>query len=51
LVRDDLDHDVDGDNELERIMEPVGGIVVPEVSLSGRGRGKIVTVLLWIKHS
>jgi hypothetical protein len=44
----DLDHDVDGNQELERLMEPVGGIVAPEVSLI-QGKGMMVSVLIWSK--
>jgi hypothetical protein len=46
----DLDHDVDGDQELERLMEPVGGIVAPEVSLL-LGKGMMVSVLVWSKRA
>jgi len=46
----DLDHDVDGDQELERLMEPVGGIVAPEVSLV-LGKGMMVSVLFWSKRA
>jgi hypothetical protein len=47
---DDLDHDVDGDAELERLMEPVGGIVAPEVKQDFR-KGMFVSVLFWTKGS
>jgi hypothetical protein len=47
---DDLDHDVDGDQDLERLMEPVGGMVAPEVSQGGSGRGLMVSVLFWTKR-
>jgi hypothetical protein len=47
---DDLDHDVDGDEDLERLMEPVGGMMAPEVSQGGSGRGLIVSVLFWTKR-
>jgi hypothetical protein len=47
---DDMDHDVDGDKELERLMEPVGGIVAPEV-IKGSNRGAMVSVLFWTKRS
>jgi len=45
---DDLNHDADGNQELDRLMEPTGGVVVPEVSPGGGG--KIVSVLLWRKR-
>jgi hypothetical protein len=47
---DDLNHDVDGDKELERRMEPVGGIVAPELK-PGSNRGSMVSVLIWTKRS
>jgi hypothetical protein len=43
---DDLDHDVDGSEELERLVEPVGGIMAPEV-----GTRMMVSVLVWQKRS
>ena len=46
---DDLDHDADGSEELERLMEPVGGVVVPELP-TGSGKGKFVSVLFWRKR-
>jgi len=46
---DNLDHDVDGNEELERLMEPVAGVVVPELP-DGPGKGKIVSVLIWRKR-
>ena len=42
---DDLDHDVDGSEELERLMEPLGGIVAPEVPQGWEAR--LVSVLVW----
>ena len=44
----DLSRDVDGSEELDRLVEAVGGVVIPELP-SGTGQGKIVTVLLWRK--
>jgi len=46
---DDLNHDVDGDQEFERLMEPVGGIVAPEVN-QGVGRHMMVSVLFWARR-
>lgn len=46
----DLDHDVDGSEELERLMDPQGGIVIPEMS-PGSGKPMMVTVLVWQKRS
>jgi len=43
---DDLDHDVDGSEELERLVEPVGGVIAPEV-----GTRMMVNVLIWQKRS
>jgi len=45
----DTAHDVDGSPELDRLMEPIGGVVAPEVSLASGGR--IVSVLIWRKRS
>ena len=36
---DDLDHDVDGNEELEKLMEPVAGVMAPELP-SNRGKEK-----------
>lgn len=47
---DDLDHDVDGNQELSRLMEPVGGVMAPELP-GADGRAKIVSVLIWRKVS
>jgi hypothetical protein len=47
---DDLDHDVDGNAELEQFMEPVSGVVVPEPA-SGPGKSRMVSVLIWLRRS
>jgi len=47
---DDLDHDVDGSEDLERLMEPLGGIVAPEMN-QGLGKPMMVSVLVWKKRS
>ena len=47
---DDLDHDVDGDAELDRLMDPAGGVVVPEPP-SDSGKGKMISVLIWRRRS
>jgi hypothetical protein len=47
---DDLDHDVDGDAELDRLMEPVGGIMAPEPP-SASAKGKLISVLIWRRRS
>lgn len=46
---DDLDHDADGDEDLERLLEPVGGIMAPELG-EGLAKGMIVSVLFWTKR-
>jgi len=43
---DDLNHNSDGDVELDRLMEPTGGVTAPEPT-PGSGNGKIVSVLIW----
>jgi len=43
---DDLDHDVDGSEELERLAEPVDGVIAAEV-----GTRMMVSVLIWQKRS
>jgi len=45
----DLDHDVDGDEELERLLDPLTGIVIPEMD-SGSGKPMMVSVLVWRKR-
>lgn len=45
---DDLDHGVDGSEQLSRLMEPLGGVMAPELP-GADGRGKIVSVLIWRK--
>jgi hypothetical protein len=47
---EDLAHDADGNAELDRLMEPMSGVVVPEPA-SGMGEGKMVSVLIWARHS
>lgn len=48
---DDLGRDVDGDEELDKLMEPVGGVaLVPELP-AGPGKGVFVNVLIWRKPS
>ena len=47
---DDLDHDVDGSEELERLMDPLGGIVAPEMP-HGSGKPMMVSVLVWKRRS
>ena len=49
VFADDLKHDADGDAELERLMEMVGGIVAPELE-PGSSRGMMVSVLIWKKR-
>jgi hypothetical protein len=45
---DDMDFEVDGSEELSRLMEPVGGVMAPE--LPGKDlRGKMISVLIWRK--
>ena len=44
-----MDHDADGSEELERLLEPVGGVVVPELP-KGPAKGKFVSVLFWRKR-
>jgi hypothetical protein len=46
----DLDHDVDGSEELERLMDPLGGIVAPEMN-PVLARPMMVSVLVWQKRS
>src|SRR5688500_3145851 len=46
---DNLDHDADGSEQLERLMEPVTGVMAPELPSAG-GKGKIVSVLIWRKR-
>jgi hypothetical protein len=46
---DDLNHNVDGDADLDRLMEPEGGVMAPELP-SGMGAGKMVSVLIWRKR-
>ena len=46
---DDMDHDVDGSEELERLMDSAGGVVAPELP-AGPGNGKFVSVLIWRKR-
>ena len=45
----DLDHDVDGSEELERLLNPLSGIVAPEVNPAA-GNSKMVSVLVWHKR-
>lgn len=45
----DLDHDVDGSEELERLMDPLTGIVIPEMN-SASGKPMMVSVLVWQKR-
>jgi len=47
---DDLDHDLDGSEDLEQLMEPLGGIVAPEMN-QGLGKPMMVSVLVWQKRS
>lgn len=47
---DDLDHNADGSEELERLMEPLGGIVAPEMP-QGLGKPMMVSVLVWKRRS
>jgi hypothetical protein len=43
---DDLDHEVDGSEELERLMDPITGIMVPEMNTAS-GKPMMVSVLIW----
>ena len=45
----DLGADVDGNEELDRLMESTGGVMVPDPS-STSGGGMLVSVLIWRKH-
>jgi hypothetical protein len=45
---DDLGRDVDGSAELDRLLEPVGGIVAPELGPGLKG-GRLVSVIFWTK--
>jgi len=47
---DDLDHDVDGNAELDRLMEPIGGVMAPEPT-TGSGKGLMISVMIWRKRS
>jgi hypothetical protein len=45
----DLDHEFDGNAELERLMDPIGGIVAPELGPDRRG-GRMVSIMIWKKR-
>lgn len=45
---DDLDHSVDGSEKLETLMQPITGVIAPELP-SNRGKGKMVSILIWRK--
>jgi hypothetical protein len=47
---DDLGPSVDGDMQLDRLMEPIGGVMAPELA-SGSGKGKMVSVMIWRRRS
>jgi hypothetical protein len=47
---DDLDHDVDGNAELDQLMEPIGGVTAPELA-SGSRKNMMVSVMIWRKRS
>jgi len=38
------------DAELDRLMDPAGGVVVPEPP-SDSGKGKMISVLIWRRRS
>ncbi len=46
---DDMEHNIDGNDELDKLMEPVTGVMAPELP-TNRRRGKIVSVLIWRKR-
>jgi hypothetical protein len=47
---DDLNHTVDGNAELDQLMEPEGGVTVPEPA-SGSSKGMMVSVIIWRTRS
>jgi hypothetical protein len=47
---DDLGRIADGDTQLDRLMEPIGGVMAPELA-SRSGKGTMVSVLIWRRRS
>jgi hypothetical protein len=48
---EDLGRNVDGDAELDRLMEPIGGVMAPELTSGSAKGGMWVSVLIWRKRA